>query len=86
VPARSSPASLHPGRTRREVILRESARLFARHGFHGVSVDDLGAAVGISGPGIYRHFAGKEALLGAVLVSTRWRSSTSSSTSTSTSP
>jgi AcrR family transcriptional regulator len=55
--------------TRREVILRESARLFAQRGFHGVSIDDLGGAVGITGPGIYRHFAGKEALLGEVLVS-----------------
>jgi AcrR family transcriptional regulator len=31
-------------------------------------VHEIGAAAGISGPGIYRHFAGKEALLGAVLV------------------
>ena len=30
---------------------------------------EIGAAAGISGPGIYRHFASKEALLGAVLVS-----------------
>jgi AcrR family transcriptional regulator len=55
--------------TRRAVILRESARLFAARGFHGVSVDDLGSAVGITGPGIYRHFTGKEALLGEILVS-----------------
>jgi len=61
--------TLRPGRSRRDVILRESARLFARRGFHGVSIDDLGAAVGISGPAIYRHFPGKEALLGEVLVS-----------------
>jgi AcrR family transcriptional regulator len=49
--------------TRREQILVVAARLFARHGFHGVSIADLGAAVGVSGPALYRHFPGKEALL-----------------------
>ncbi|MEU3599407.1 TetR/AcrR family transcriptional regulator [Streptomyces sp. NPDC006798] len=54
--------------TRREQILREAARLFAERGFHGVGVDEIGAAVGISGPGLYRHFAGKEAMLAELLV------------------
>jgi AcrR family transcriptional regulator len=54
---------------RRDVIMSEAARLFARRGFLGVGIDDIGAAVGITGPGIYRHFAGKEALLGEILVS-----------------
>ena len=52
-----------PTPTRREQILREAARLFADRGFHGVGVDEIGAAVGISGPGLYRHFAGKDAML-----------------------
>ncbi|MBB1254067.1 SACE_7040 family transcriptional regulator [Streptomyces alkaliterrae] len=56
------------GRTRREQILREAARLFAERGFHGVGVDEIGAAVGISGPGLYRHFAGKDAMLAELLV------------------
>ena len=34
--------------TRREQILKEAARLFAERGFHGVGVDEIGAAVGIS--------------------------------------
>ena len=63
------PVTLATRTTRREVILRESARLFAERGFHGVSIDDIGAAVGITGPGLYRHFTGKEALLGEILVS-----------------
>ncbi|MFJ7202933.1 TetR/AcrR family transcriptional regulator [Streptomyces sp. NPDC098789] len=54
--------------TRREQILNEAARLFAERGFHGVGVDEIGAAVGISGPGLYRHFAGKEAMLAELLV------------------
>lgn len=54
--------------SRREQILAVAAQLFARHGFHGVSIADLGAAVGVSGPAIYRHFPGKEALLEEMLV------------------
>ncbi|WP_405614179.1 TetR/AcrR family transcriptional regulator [Streptomyces sp. NBC_00076] len=54
--------------TRREQILREAARLFADRGFHGVGVDEIGAAVGISGPGLYRHFTGKDAMLAELLV------------------
>ena len=56
------------GATRREQILKEAARLFAERGFHGVGVDEIGAAVGISGPGLYRHFPGKEAMLAELLV------------------
>jgi AcrR family transcriptional regulator len=42
--------------------------MYAVSGFHGVSVDDLGAELGISGPAIYRYFAGKEAILAEMLV------------------
>jgi AcrR family transcriptional regulator len=55
------------GRRRREAVLDAAEQLFVERGFHGVSVDDLGAAAGISGPGLYRHFASKDALLMAVL-------------------
>jgi AcrR family transcriptional regulator len=57
-----------PGGGRREQILTVAAQLFARRGFHGVSIADLGAAVGVSGPALYRHFPGKEALLAELLV------------------
>ena len=53
---------------RSEAILREAAQLFAARGYSGVSLEDIGTAVGVSGPAVYRHFAGKQALLGAVLV------------------
>ncbi|MEU3310354.1 TetR/AcrR family transcriptional regulator [Nocardiopsis sp. NPDC006832] len=53
---------------RRVAILGAAARLFAAHGYRGVTIDDLGRAVGTTGPALYRHFPGKEALLGAVLV------------------
>ena len=54
--------------TRRDEILAEAARLFAGRGFHGVGVDDIGAAVGLSGPALYRHFPSKDAMLGEMLV------------------
>ncbi|MGW0662137.1 TetR/AcrR family transcriptional regulator [Streptodolium elevatio] len=53
---------------RRAQILREAARLFAARGFHGVSVDEIGAASGITGPGLYRHFRGKDAMLAELLI------------------
>ncbi|WP_438353060.1 SACE_7040 family transcriptional regulator [Microbacterium sp. CJ88] len=53
---------------RQTALLREAARLFAERGFTGVSLEELGAAVGVSGPAVYRHFANKQALLGAILL------------------
>ncbi|MCW2791218.1 MAG: kstR2 6 [Nocardioides sp.] len=57
------------GLSRREQILATAADLFAARGFHGVSVADLGAACGISGPALYKHFASKDAVLAEMLVS-----------------
>jgi len=53
---------------RREQILATAAQLFAARGFHGVSVADLGAACGISGPALYKHFPSKDAVLAEMLV------------------
>ena len=53
---------------RREEIMSAAAALFAQRGFHGVSIDDIGSAVGMSGPGIYRHFPSKEAVLSQMLL------------------
>jgi len=53
---------------RYSALLAQASRLFAERGFAGVSLEDLGAAVGVSGPAVYRHFASKQALLGAILV------------------
>jgi AcrR family transcriptional regulator len=48
---------------RSKQLLRAAAHLLAERGYLGVRLEDLGAAVGISGPAIYRHFANKEAVL-----------------------
>ena len=55
--------------SRREQILATAAELFAEKGFHGVSIAELGAACGFSGPALYRHFRSKDAVLAAMLVS-----------------
>ena len=54
------------GRRRRELILDAAMELFDRRGYHATSIDEIGSAAGITGPGVYRHFDGKEALLLAV--------------------
>ena len=66
-PGRQGAVSVR-GRKRREEILTAAASLFAQRGFHGVSIDDIGAAAGMSGPGIYRHFPSKEAVLAQMLL------------------
>lgn len=53
---------------RRQQLLEAGARLIADRGFLGMRLDDLGAAAGISGPAVYRHFPNKEALLVELLV------------------
>ncbi|UFS93880.1 TetR/AcrR family transcriptional regulator [Nocardia huaxiensis] len=53
---------------RRQQLLDAGARLIADRGFLGMRLEDLGAAVGISGPAVYRHFPNKEALLVELLV------------------
>lgn len=65
----SAPQAVDEVPSRREQILATAAELFAARGFHGVSVSELGAACGISGPALYKHFASKDAVLAEMLVS-----------------
>ena len=53
---------------RRRQLLDAAARLIAERGFVSVRLEDLGAAVGISGPAVYRHFPNKDAVLVELLV------------------
>jgi len=55
-------------RSRRDEILDIAVGLFAQRGYHGVSMDDIGSAAGVTGPALYHHFAGKEAMLVAALI------------------
>lgn len=43
--------------------------MFLRHSYDAVTVDMICTAAGISGPGLYNHFANKQALLIAVVES-----------------
>ena len=53
---------------RRAALLDAAARLFAERGFERVTLEDIGGAAGISGPAVYRHFPGKQAVLAAILL------------------
>jgi AcrR family transcriptional regulator len=48
---------------RKSQVLTASARLFLEYGYHNVSVDDIAAAVGLTGPALYRHFRNKHDIL-----------------------
>lgn len=48
---------------RRDQILAAAVGLFHEHGYHATGMDEIGAAAGITGPGIYRHFRNKEEIL-----------------------
>lgn len=61
------PAATARGRRRREAVIDAATALFDAQGFHATSMDDIGAAAGISGPGLYRHVGSKDDLLIAVL-------------------
>jgi AcrR family transcriptional regulator len=63
----SRPASTRRGRERREQILASAALLVASQSFHTVGVSDIGAAAGVSGAALYRHFANKSEILIALL-------------------
>lgn len=46
----------------RQAIVDAAARLFRRHGFDGVGIDDIMAAAGLTRGGFYNHFRSKAAL------------------------
>jgi AcrR family transcriptional regulator len=48
---------------RRQRILDAAADLVAERGYHDVGMTDIGAAAGITGSAIYRHFDGKSGVL-----------------------
>jgi len=48
-------------------MLDAAAKLFSTRGYVDTGIDDIGEAVGVTGPAVYRHFPSKEALLVALL-------------------
>jgi AcrR family transcriptional regulator len=47
------------GKDRRDQIIAVATELFHERGFDATGIDDIGAAAGITGPGIYSHFNGR---------------------------
>jgi AcrR family transcriptional regulator len=54
------------GADRKRRILSVAAELVAARGYHDVGMSDIGAAAGVTGSAIYRHFDGKSAVLVAL--------------------
>ncbi len=54
-------------RLTRDDIVAGAGRRFARYGYHGTSMRDLGEDLGILGSSIYSHVGGKQELLVAVV-------------------
>jgi AcrR family transcriptional regulator len=50
-----------------ERILAAAAELFSTSGYVATNMSEIGAAVGLTGGGLYRHFPSKEDLLGAIV-------------------
>ena len=53
--------------SRREAILASAAALFSERGYPATGIDEIGAAAGITGPGVYRHFDNKKGVLEGVV-------------------
>jgi AcrR family transcriptional regulator len=49
-------------RNRRQLIVEAAGRAFSERGYHGASMEEIAAGVGISAAALYRHFPNKYAL------------------------
>ena len=58
---------------RQEQILQESIKLIDTKGIQGFTIKNLSKEIGISEPGIYRHFESKFSILAAILDSFMFR-------------
>lgn len=60
-PTRGRPVKEIPDR--REEVLRTAARLFSERGYRNATLEDVGAALGISRPALYHYARSKDELL-----------------------
>ena len=58
-----------PASERRQAIIHAAIQLFSEKGFRGTTTRELAAAVGVSEPVIYQHFATKKELYEAIIES-----------------
>ena len=57
----------------KEKILDAALTLFAENGYDGTSVEQIAGIVGIKAPSLYKHYAGKEDILNALIDSAEVR-------------
>jgi len=55
------------GRERRQAIIEAAKELFSQRGFRGTTTRELAAAIGVSEPVLYQHFATKRDLYTAII-------------------
>ncbi|MDH6221508.1 TetR/AcrR family transcriptional regulator [Streptomyces pseudovenezuelae] len=59
-----------PVADRRSAIRQAALLLFAAQGYRSTTMADIGAAVGIRGPSLYKHVASKQELLAEIMIGT----------------
>ncbi|MCX4853544.1 TetR/AcrR family transcriptional regulator [Streptomyces canus] len=69
-PHRPARAEGTPAADRRSAIRQAALRLFAEQGYGSTTMADIGAAVGIRGPSLYKHVASKHELLAEIMIGT----------------
>lgn len=66
-PAAATPTADRALFSRHETLLAAGAHLFRAQGYPAVSTSEIGRGVGIAGPGLYRSFSSKQAILDALV-------------------
>ncbi len=59
-----------PRRGRRTDILAAALQLFAEYGYRATTMEDIGRALNLRGPSLYKHVSSKQELLVEIMVST----------------
>jgi AcrR family transcriptional regulator len=67
--ASHGPSPVRPG-ARAEDIRAAALELFTTRGYRGTTMADIGAAVGMRGPSLYRHVSSKQRLLAQIMLGT----------------
>ncbi|MFD8868742.1 TetR/AcrR family transcriptional regulator [Streptomyces sp. NPDC059590] len=69
-PHRPARPEATPAADRRSAIRQAALRLFAAQGYRSTTMTDIGAAIGIRGPSLYKHVASKHELLAEIMIGT----------------
>lgn len=64
---------VRPREQRRSEIVRAAMELFAEKGYPATTMDDIGRAVNLRGPSLYKHVSSKQELLAEIMTSTMSR-------------